>query len=53
MIAPWPVEAGAPVDAAAATRVADLQKLVTEVRRFRTEQGIPDSRRVAARIVGG
>ena len=30
----------------------DLQKLVTEVRRFRTEQGIPDSRRVAARLVG-
>ena len=53
VIAPWPVEAGAPADAAAATRVADLQKLVTEVRRFRTEQGIPDSRRVAARIVGG
>jgi valyl-tRNA synthetase len=30
----------------------DLQKLVTEVRRFRTEQGLPDSRRVAARIDG-
>ena len=43
---------GAPVDAAAATRIVDLQKLVTEVRRFRTEQGIPDSRRVAARVVG-
>jgi valyl-tRNA synthetase len=52
VIAPWPVEVGAPVDAGAAARVGDLQKLVTEVRRFRTEQGIPDSRRVAARIVG-
>ena len=52
VVAPWPVEVGAPVDAAAATRIVDLQKLVTEVRRFRTEQGIPDSRRVAARAVG-
>jgi valyl-tRNA synthetase len=33
-------------------RIADLQKLVTEVRRFRTEQGIPDIRRVAARVTG-
>ena len=52
VVAPWPVEVGAPVDAAAATRIIDLQKMVTEVRRFRTEQGIPDSRRVAARLVG-
>jgi valyl-tRNA synthetase len=51
VVAPWPVEVGAPVDAAAATRIVDLQKLVTEVRRFRTEQGIPDSRRVAAQVV--
>src|SRR5690242_108585 len=52
VVAPWPTDVGAPIDASAATRVADLQKLVTEVRRFRTEQGIPDSRRVAARVVG-
>jgi valyl-tRNA synthetase len=52
VVAPWPVDAGAASDPAAATRVVDLQKLVTEVRRFRTEQGIPDSRRVAARLVG-
>jgi len=51
VVAPWPTDVGAPADALAATRVADLQKLVTEVRRFRTEQGIPDSRRVAARVV--
>ena len=30
---------------AAARRIADLQTLVTEVRRFRTEQGVPDKRR--------
>jgi valyl-tRNA synthetase len=52
VIAPWPVDAGATADPAASARVADLQKLVTEVRRFRTEQGLPDSRRVAARIDG-
>jgi valyl-tRNA synthetase len=52
VVAPWPVDAGAATDPAAPARVADLQKLVTEVRRFRTEQGIPDSRRVAARVVG-
>jgi valyl-tRNA synthetase len=52
VVAPWPVEAGAAPDAAATARVLDLQRLVTEVRRFRTEQGLPDSRRVAARVVG-
>jgi valyl-tRNA synthetase len=43
---------GVPADAAASGRLADVQKLVTEVRRFRTEQGLPDSRRVAARVEG-
>lgn len=52
VVAPWPVEAGAPVDPAAAGRIAELQKLITEVRRFRTEQGLPDRRRVPARITG-
>ena len=41
-----------PVDAGAARRIADLQTLVTDVRRFRTEQRVPDKRRVAARLVG-
>jgi valyl-tRNA synthetase len=52
VVAPWPVDAGRPADPAAATRIADLQRLVTEVRRFRTEQGLPDSRRVSARVEG-
>ncbi|HXV92963.1 MAG TPA: valine--tRNA ligase, partial [Pseudonocardia sp.] len=52
VVAPWPTEAGAAPDAPAAARVADVQRLITEVRRFRTEQGLPDSRRVAARIGG-
>jgi valyl-tRNA synthetase len=52
VIAPWPTEVGLAVDPAAAARVAALQKLITEIRRFRTEQRVPDSRRVAARLVG-
>jgi valyl-tRNA synthetase len=52
VVAPWPTRVGAPIDAAAAARVIALQKLITEIRRFRTEQRVPDSRRVAARIVG-
>ncbi|MBC3193288.1 valine--tRNA ligase [Pseudonocardia sp. C8] len=52
--AAWPTadDTGAAVDAAAAARVTDIQKVITEVRRFRTEQGLPDRRSVAARLVG-
>ncbi|MEU7817994.1 valine--tRNA ligase [Pseudonocardia sp. NPDC049154] len=51
--AAWPGEdTGLPVDAAAVARVEALQKLITEVRRFRTEQGLPDRRSVAALLVG-
>ena len=52
--AAWPRagEAGAPVDRAALARVTDTQKVITEVRRFRTEQGLPDRKSVAARLVG-
>ncbi|MGQ0573466.1 MAG: valine--tRNA ligase [Pseudonocardia sp.] len=52
VVASWPSRAGAGTDAGAAARIADVQKLVTEVRRFRTEQGLPDRRRVAARVTG-
>ena len=52
VVAPWPTEAGGPADHGASTRIADVQKLVTEVRRFRTEQGLPDGRRVTARVEG-
>jgi valyl-tRNA synthetase len=52
--AAWPTAdgTGAPVDPAAAARVADAQKVITEVRRFRTEQGLPDRKAVAARLTG-
>jgi valyl-tRNA synthetase len=52
VVAAWPTEPGAPVDTAAAQRVEDLQRLVTEIRRFRSEQRVPDNRRVAAKLVG-
>ena len=39
-------------DHAAAQRVADLQKLVTEIRRFRSDQGLADRQKVPARLTG-
>ncbi|HEY5853040.1 MAG TPA: valine--tRNA ligase [Aldersonia sp.] len=39
-------------DAVAAQRITDLQRLVTEVRRFRSDQGLKDRQKVAARFVG-
>ena len=52
VIAQWPTVSGAPPDDVAARRVADMQRLVTEVRRFRADQGLRPTQRVAARITG-
>ncbi|GAA3959092.1 valine--tRNA ligase [Gordonia caeni] len=52
VVASWPESSGEPVDSAAATAIADLQKLVTEVRRFRSDQGLNPGQRVAARVSG-
>jgi valyl-tRNA synthetase len=52
VIADWPEPSGIVSDHAAAQRVADLQKLVTEVRRFRSDQGLADRQRVPARLTG-
>lgn len=52
VIAEWPQPSGVVLDQAAAGRVADLQKLVTEVRRFRSDQGLADRQRVPARLSG-
>ncbi|MGB3482833.1 MAG: valine--tRNA ligase [Mycobacterium sp.] len=52
VIADWPQPSGIVLDSAAAERVADLQKLVTEVRRFRSDQGLADRQRVPARLAG-
>jgi valyl-tRNA synthetase len=52
VIAEWPESCGMVLDQAAAQRVADLQKLVTEVRRFRSDQGLADRQKVPARLSG-
>ena len=50
VIADWPQPSGITVDPVAAQRVADMQKLITEVRRFRSDQGLNDRQRVPARL---
>ena len=50
MVAPWPSFSYA--DPAAEAEVSSLMRLVTEVRRFRSDQGLRPGQRVAARIAG-
>ena len=52
VVAAWPTDAGLQPDPAATERVLAAQRLITEVRRFRTEQGLPDRRSVAAKLGG-
>ncbi|MEU3622219.1 valine--tRNA ligase [Amycolatopsis coloradensis] len=52
VVAPWPVADGSYADEVAGKRIADVQKLVTEVRRFRADQGLKPSQKVAARLSG-
>ncbi|SHF44389.1 valine--tRNA ligase [Streptoalloteichus hindustanus] len=52
VVAEWPARAGAPADADAERRVIGAQKLITEIRRFRSDQGLKPGQRVAARLVG-
>ncbi len=52
VVAAWPVAGGAESDPVAARRVADLQRLVTEVRRFRADQGLRPTQQVPARLTG-
>ncbi len=48
--AAWPTPSGRAVDAAAAAEIADVIKVVTEIRRFRADQGLAPGRRVPAQI---
>jgi len=50
VVAPWPEFSYADQDAEA--EVASMMRLVTEIRRFRSDQGLRPSQRVAARLVG-
>ncbi|PJE20205.1 MAG: valine--tRNA ligase, partial [Mycobacterium sp.] len=52
VIADWPKPSGITLDPVAAQRITDMQKLVTEVRRFRSDQGLADRQKVPARLVG-
>jgi valyl-tRNA synthetase len=52
VIADWPTSSGIVLDSVAAQRITDMQKLVTEVRRFRSDQGLADRQKVPARLAG-
>jgi valyl-tRNA synthetase len=52
VIAEWPKPSGISLDPVAAQRVSDMQRLVTEVRRFRSDQGLADRQKVPARLAG-
>jgi valyl-tRNA synthetase len=52
VIADWPTPSGISLDSVAAQRIMDMQKLVTEVRRFRSDQGLADRQKVPARMSG-
>jgi valyl-tRNA synthetase len=50
--AAWPEPDSSRLDAGAEAAVAGLQRLVTEIRRFRNDQGLKPGQRVEARLTG-
>ncbi|UVS77635.1 valine--tRNA ligase [Actinokineospora sp. UTMC 2448] len=52
VIATWPSASGSSADSSARTRIEGVQKLVTEIRRFRADQGVKPGQRVTARLSG-
>jgi valyl-tRNA synthetase len=50
MVTPWP--AFSYTDPAAEAEISSMMRLVTEVRRFRSDQGLRPGQRVAARLAG-
>nr|WP_310738188.1 valine--tRNA ligase [Microbispora sp. H10949] len=50
VVAPWPAVTPELLDPAAEQEIVALQNLVTEVRRFRSDQGLKPGQRVAARL---
>ncbi len=50
MVAPWPQPSL--TDAGAEAEMASVMRLVTEIRRFRSDQGLRPGQRVAARLAG-
>ena len=51
VVAQWPVANAAHVDKEAEALIAQLQEIITEVRRFRNDQGIKTSLKIPGRIV--
>lgn len=52
VVAPWPTTSGRDWSSDSAARVDDLQRLITEVRRFRSDQGLRPGQRVAVQFDG-
>ncbi|MGA8115415.1 MAG: valine--tRNA ligase [Actinocatenispora sp.] len=50
MVAAWPTPDESYVDDAAEAEIAALQRVVTEIRRFRSDQGLKPGQRVATRL---
>ncbi|MFB8277041.1 valine--tRNA ligase [Nocardia colli] len=52
VIAAWPQATGVATDQVSAQRISDTQRLITEIRRFRGDQGLADKQKVAAKLIG-
>ncbi|GAA2671640.1 MULTISPECIES: valine--tRNA ligase [Actinosynnema] len=52
VVAEWPAASGAQADADAARRVEGVKKLVTEIRRFRSDQGLKPGQKVGGAVLG-
>ncbi len=52
VVAAWPTVSGATPDTEAAQRIESLQKLITEIRRFRGDQGLAPKKRVPTELSG-
>ncbi|MFE3445452.1 valine--tRNA ligase [Nocardia sp. NPDC059180] len=52
VVADWPQACGHATDQGAAQRISDTQRLITEIRRFRSDQGLADKQKVAAKVIG-
>ncbi len=52
VVTEWPQASGHATDQGAAQRISDTQRLITEIRRFRSDQGLADKQKVAAKVIG-
>ncbi|RCW45067.1 valyl-tRNA synthetase [Halopolyspora algeriensis] len=52
VVADWPSPTGGQTDEGAAERISAVRKLITEIRRFRSDQGLKPGQKVAANLDG-